>query len=89
MSNQPQAVIADGATKSCPRCRSALVFTSHHPILTVGTMLERNGSRSGARIRYERAWVCQNSGCDYRELLRRSGMERQIGVTSRGLRSVP
>jgi hypothetical protein len=69
MSPLPRTVIADGATKACPQCRATLVFTSHHPILIVGMMLERRGSEIGHRIRYERAWVCRNSRCDYRELV--------------------
>lgn len=69
MSTLPRTVIADGATKSCPQCRGTLVFTSGHPILTVGMTLERSGSEIGDRIRYERAWVCRNGGCDYREVV--------------------
>jgi hypothetical protein len=41
-----------------------------HPILTVGAWLELTGSEIGDRIRYERAWVCSNTRCDYRELVR-------------------
>jgi two-component system cell cycle response regulator DivK len=56
-------------TKPCPQCRGTLVFTSRHPILTVGIRLERTGSEAADRVRYERAWVCRNVGCDYRELV--------------------
>jgi two-component system cell cycle response regulator DivK len=59
----------DGDTKLCPQCRGTLVFTSQHPILTVGVRLERTGSEAADRVRYERAWVCRNVGCDYRELV--------------------
>lgn len=70
MSNLSRPVITDGATKPCPQCRGTLAFTSQHPIPTVGMMLERSGSEIGNRLRYERAWVCRNSRCDYRELVR-------------------
>ncbi len=60
---------ADGDTRSCPRCRHTLVFTSRYPVLPVGMALERSGSQVGDRIKYQRAWVCRNGGCDYRELL--------------------
>jgi hypothetical protein len=69
MSAHLRTVVADGATKPCPQCRGTLVFTSRHPILTVGMMLERTGSEIVDRVRYERAWVCRNGGCDYRELV--------------------
>ena len=65
---QAERHVADGATQTCPQCRDRLVFTSHHPILTVGAGLERTGSEITVRIRYERAWVCSNDRCDYREL---------------------
>ena len=60
---------ADGDTRPCPQCRNTLVFSSRYPVLAVGMALERLGSEGGDRIRYERAWVCRNGGCDYRELL--------------------
>jgi hypothetical protein len=59
----------EGDTRKCPQCRDVLTFTSRHPILTVGSRLERTGSQHAGPIRYERAWVCQNGGCDYRELV--------------------
>jgi hypothetical protein len=46
-----------------------MVFSSRYPVLSVGMMLERTGSEPADRIRYERAWVCRNGGCDYRELV--------------------
>ena len=51
------------------RCRNTLVFTSRYPVLTVGMALTRSRAESGDGIRYERAWVCRNGGCYYRELL--------------------
>jgi hypothetical protein len=63
------AVVTDGTTRRCPQCRGTLVFTSRHPILTVGITLEWSGAERGDRIRYERAWVCQSGRCDYRELV--------------------
>ena len=66
---QLRAHAADGATRQCPDCRDLLVFTSRHPILTIGSRLERTGSEIGDRIRYERAWVCRNVRCDFRELI--------------------
>ena len=60
----------DGDAKPCPQCRNTLVFSSHYPVLTVGGLaLSRSGADVGDRIRYERAWVCRNGGCDYRELI--------------------
>jgi DNA-binding response OmpR family regulator len=64
------AAVTDGATKRCPRCRGTLVFTSRHPILTIGLTLERRDAERTDRIRYESAWVCQSGRCDYRELVR-------------------
>lgn len=60
---------ADGDTRRCPQCRNTLVFSSRYPVLAVGLALERSGSQIGDRIRYERAWVCRNGACDYRELV--------------------
>ena len=60
---------ADGDTRPCPPCRNTLVFSSRYPVLAVGMALARPGSEVGERIRYERAWVCRNGGCDYRELV--------------------
>jgi hypothetical protein len=60
---------ADGDTRRCPQCRNTLVFSSRYPVLAVGMALGRSGSEVGDRIRYERAWVCRNGGCDYRELV--------------------
>lgn len=59
----------DGDTRQCPQCGATIVFSSRYPVLSVGMMLERTGSEPADRIRYERAWVCRNGGCDYRELL--------------------
>jgi hypothetical protein len=61
---------SDGDTRTCPQCRNTLVFNSRYPVLAVGLALQqRSGSEIGERIRYERAWVCRNGGCDYRELV--------------------
>jgi hypothetical protein len=62
---------ADGDTKPCPQCRSALVFSSRYPVLAVGMIRGRSASAStiGDRIRYHQAWVCRNGGCVYRELV--------------------
>jgi hypothetical protein len=46
-----------------------LVFSSRYPVLSVGMALTRARSEVGETIRYERAWVCRNGGCDYRELV--------------------
>jgi hypothetical protein len=59
----------DGDTRPCPQCRNTLVFSSRYPVLAVGMALLRSSSEVGDRIRYERAWVCRNGGCDYRELV--------------------
>ena len=64
-----QRALTDGATKRGPPCQATLEFRSHYPILTVGVTLERTGSEVGDRMRYERAWVCRNGRCDYREFL--------------------
>jgi hypothetical protein len=58
---------ADGDARVCPQCRSTMVFSSRYPVLSVSMALERTGTEGGERIRYERAWVCRNGGCDYRE----------------------
>jgi hypothetical protein len=59
---------SDGDTRACPQCRDTLVFSSRYPVLAVG-MAFGSGADPHERIRYERAWVCRNGGCDYRELL--------------------
>jgi CheY-like chemotaxis protein len=56
----------DGNTERCPQCRGSLSFSTHHPILTVGTGLERPGAEVTSRMRYERGWVCRNPACDFR-----------------------
>jgi hypothetical protein len=58
---------SDGDTKPCPQCRDTLVFMSDHAVLSVGLLTP--GSPNVGGIRYERAWVCRNGGCDYRELV--------------------
>ena len=65
-----QALQIDNDTKRCPQCRGTLVFRDHHPTLTVSSRLILTGSEVGHRIRYDRAWVCRNARCDYREILR-------------------
>ena len=60
---------ADGDTRVCPRCRNTLVFSSRYPVLAVGMPLARPDSEISDRIRYQRAWVCRNGGCDYREFV--------------------
>jgi hypothetical protein len=45
------------------------VFSKRYPALLVGMALTRACVDAKDRIRYERAWVCRNGGCDYRELL--------------------
>jgi len=59
----------DGDTRRCPQCRDTLVFSSRYPVLTVGLALTTPRADVGDGIRYERAWVCRNGGCDYRELV--------------------
>jgi hypothetical protein len=59
----------DGDSRPCPQCRETMVFSSRYPVLAVGMALKRTGSDVGERIHYERAWVCRNGGCDYRELV--------------------
>lgn len=61
--------LADGDTRPCPKCGNTLVFSSRFPVLAMGMALERSGFNAADRIRYERAWVCRNGGCDYRELV--------------------
>lgn len=65
LSRQP----TDGDTRPCPQCRDTLVFSSRYPVLSVGMALTRPRADVGDGIRHERAWVCRNSGCDYRELV--------------------
>jgi hypothetical protein len=57
----------DGDTRTCPECRDLLVFNSRYPVLSVTLALHRNPGDDG--MRYQRAWVCRNMRCDYRELL--------------------
>ena len=63
----------DGAAKRCPQCRrNTLVFTKRYPVLTDATALKRTGTdaHDGVnRLRYESAWICQNSLCGYREVI--------------------
>jgi hypothetical protein len=59
---------SDGDTRPCPQCRKTLVFNSRYPVMAGGLALQ-SGSDPHDRIRYERAWVCRNGRCDYRELL--------------------
>jgi len=60
---------AEGAKKARSQCRSALVFNPRYPVLAVAMTLVREGPSSHDRIRYAQAWVCQNGGCDYREVV--------------------
>lgn len=60
---------ANKATRRCPECRDTLVFSDRYPVLSVRTL--RNGTDERG-IRYEKAWVCRNGRCDYRELVRES-----------------
>jgi hypothetical protein len=57
--------------RTCPKCRQhTLAFTNRYAVLTRATELLRTGTdpHDGKdRLRYEAAWVCQNSRCDYRE----------------------
>jgi hypothetical protein len=57
----------EGDTKPCPQCRDHLVFNNRYAVLSVGLGLQRSAAAGG--IHYERAWVCRNHRCDYRELL--------------------
>jgi hypothetical protein len=59
----------DGDTRRCPQCRDTLVFSSRYPVLSIGMALTRPRSDVGDGIPYERAWVCRNGDCDYRELV--------------------
>ncbi len=61
--------LTDGDTKPCPQCRQTLVFSTHYPVLAVRLALTSPRPDVGETIRYERAWVCRNGGCDYRELV--------------------
>jgi hypothetical protein len=65
--------VVDGATKRCPQChRHTLVFKQHYPVLMATIALSRTGTYplgSHNRLQYESAWVCQDSRCDYRELV--------------------
>jgi hypothetical protein len=59
----------DGDIRRCPHCRDTLVFSNCYPLLTVGMALTKPRTDIGDRIRYVRAWICRNGGCDYRELV--------------------
>ena len=60
--------------RTCPKCRQqTLVFTKRNAVFTRATDLTRTGTdpHDGKdRLVYEAAWVCQNSRCEYRELVR-------------------
>jgi hypothetical protein len=56
----------DGDTKPCPRCQNTLVFSSRYALLSIRVALVRTDAE---HIRYARAWVCRNGGCDYREIV--------------------
>jgi CheY-like chemotaxis protein len=60
----------DGGAIECPTCGQKTVgFTTHHPVLTDVTALTRTGTDphdGRERLRYRRAWVCQNPHCNYR-----------------------
>jgi len=62
----PSITPKDGDTRRCPQCRATLVFNSRHPVISVGMALLRPEAAPDG-IRYERAWVCKNGNCDYRE----------------------
>ncbi len=63
----------DVKTNRCPRCGcDTLAFTRRYAVLTAESALLRTGTdphNGRDRLRYETAWVCQNSHCDYRDLV--------------------
>jgi hypothetical protein len=69
LANPHRSQPVDGDSKPCPQCRQVLVYSSCYPVLTVGMALQTTGVERGDRIRYERAWVCRNGACDYREIV--------------------
>jgi hypothetical protein len=56
----------DSDTRLCPQCKATIVFRSRYPVLTIG-MAPRAPNLSAKTVRDERAWICRNGGCDYRE----------------------
>ena len=59
----------DGDTRRCPHCPDTLVFSNRYPLLTVWMALMKPRADVEDGIRYVRAWICRNGGCDYRELV--------------------
>jgi hypothetical protein len=66
MPSQTRESSTDQATRTCPECRDALVFSSRYPVLSIQALRDKADERA---IHYEKAWVCRNGCCDYRELV--------------------
>lgn len=73
-----QLAATNDLAKRCPQCRrGSLVFTKHYPVLTITIALRKTDAFTNGmdRLRYERAWVCQNPSCDYQELMEEQGCQ--------------
>jgi hypothetical protein len=56
------------AARLCPKCGAKLVLRDHFPVLAqvLKASVER---RTGERLQYVSAWVCEGVDCDYSETL--------------------
>jgi hypothetical protein len=66
MPSSPSQLHGENVARVCPQCHDRLVFSGHYPVLNVPTPV---GQSTEKDIHYEKAWVCRNGVCDYRELL--------------------
>jgi hypothetical protein len=64
---------SDGDSKPCPHCGGTTRFIRHYPVLTghlPGRIaLSPSDTNETERLRYVRAWVCENRLCAYWEVI--------------------
>lgn len=62
-----------GASKRCPRCGGTVRFSQHYPVLTGHlprhVALSPSDTDETERLRYVKAWVCENRMCTYSEVI--------------------
>ena len=70
LSRQPYS---DGDSKPCPECGGTVRFNRHYPVLTgslPGRVALSSADTNGTeRLRYVKAWVCDNQTCAYWEVI--------------------
>lgn len=74
MPSSPSQLHGENVARVCPQCHDRLVFSGHYPVLNVPTPI---GQSTDEDIHYEKAWVCRNEVCDYRELFGRRVTRRR------------